>query len=1157
MNNAVNMSGVLGLEIGKAPTTEQLSKLTENIVWMEERVVDGQSVLVPVVYLSSDYEYLKGANIVAQKGIDLNVKDSVTNTGNIKSNDYINLNARTITNNSGVILSNGKASLISTDDFRNKNGGIIKASDVQIASINGNIINETFAQTNKSQLGGNDDLTYTLLGKQSLIQSTNGNLVLQANNNIENIGSNLSASKTLSLNAINGDVNLKTLSLEDGHNFYSSNGFNKASDIEHLSSSANAESVVIKAGNDINLEAVKLNATNQINLNAANDVNITAVNDEHYKDVQTSSKGFMSKKTQRDMSYKEEVVSSELNANNIYITSGNDINLEAVNINAKNEKIAQAENSLNILAKTYKEGELHSTSKSSFGGLIKNEYKYEKDNLKIKSSQITANNMILDAKTINVEASKLKANQIEITTDILNMVSSKESLYENEFSNKGGILTATIETKGKIEEIVVPSTIEVNDKLIFNKKDITSQLESDNLVKILSSQGNLTDEQINLVKQIANSKEWHDKTTTLSGMGALIVTAVVTYFTAGAGLGVVGAATGTTVTAASATATQLAISAAIDAVIVQATTSLASSVITGNKLDLDLDSIAKSAVTAGVLSYAQGLVKVANLGLGETTQKIAQTVTDTTLKTGVQSVVFKTDFKDSLVSNLAMAGVDLLAKEVFYEVGNTSMEKSVVYENELYKDGGLVKTLLHSATGAGIAAINDEDILAGALSAGARELISPLSENYSKEGQLLASQLAGILVGGIVDGEAGAKSGMNIATAGELYNRQLHQDEIKFINENAQKFADDKGISLQDAKSRLAQQGLRQVDGVWNTVLGKEDIEAKNFLEINSDKFKKDEDYYNPTVNANTAITNPDIYKNAQDKAKAVLSDTDALKQALKDKLQNTLDELPQALNDKIDEMSKETLEDMLLARPNDIAQTIIAAGVGYEISEDIKNTPNETLDKIYGEGTGSTLKDNGTTIATTGAGVVFIDKVLNKVFKDKNNKLITKADIQAELDNLPNGLGKNYHVREKSDGNFEVVRNEGSSKTLDAVANGENTPLQVTKDGNLYTPNAVASDHGNILGNQPADVYKRYDADGNYLKTGISQDANTRYTKDEISGGKVEVETTVSRTEAAKIERIEVETNPGPLNKEPWAGKKDPTHPNYDPNYISPYDKP
>ena len=40
-----------------------------------------------------------------------------------------------------------------------KNGGIIKASEVQIASINGNIINQTFAQTNKIlELGLSDSL---------------------------------------------------------------------------------------------------------------------------------------------------------------------------------------------------------------------------------------------------------------------------------------------------------------------------------------------------------------------------------------------------------------------------------------------------------------------------------------------------------------------------------------------------------------------------------------------------------------------------------------------------------------------------------------------------------------------------------------------------------------------------------------------------------------------------------------------------------------------------------------------------------------------------------------------------------------------------------------------------------------------------------------
>ncbi|EEG33617.1 hypothetical protein NEIFLAOT_01325 [Neisseria flavescens NRL30031/H210] len=37
----------------------------------------------------------------------------------------------------------------------------------------------------------------------------------------------------------------------------------------------------------------------------------------------------------------------------------------------------------------------------------------------------------------------------------------------------------------------------------------------------------------------------------------------------------------------------------------------------------------------------------------------------------------------------------------------------------------------------------------------------------------------------------------------------------------------------------------------------------------------------------------------------------------------------------------------------------------------------------------------------------------------------------------------------------------------------------------------------------------------------------------------------------AEKIERFLTERNPGPENKEPWAGKRKVGHPNYDPNYI------
>ena len=400
----------------------------------------------------------------------------------------------------------------------------------------------------------------------------------------------------------------------------------------------------------------------------------------------------------------------------------------------------------------------------------------------------------------------------------MNLFSSKERLFENEFSIDGGIITATIETKGKIQEIVIPSTITVNDTLVFNNKDITSQLETNELLKTLSSQSDLSLEQINLIKEIANNDQWHTTTTTLSGLGALIVQVIVTYFTAGAGTALVSgmtsaatqaatqaalavtqattqAAMQAAIAAATQAATQVAIAtatqAAVQAIVVQATSSLLTSAITGNKFKLDIKSLAKSAITAGVLSYASGLeqLKLNDLNLGETTQQFAQKAIDTSIKTGIQSAVYGTDFKDSLGTNLVMAGTDLIAKVAFKKVGTTSMEKGEVEQNDSYKDGGLAKTAIHSLTGGAIAAIKGENVLAGALSAGVREAISPLTKDSSNKTQLLVSQLTGITVGALVNGEDGAKTGMSIANSGELYNRQLHQNEIRFIKNNSKDFA--------------------------------------------------------------------------------------------------------------------------------------------------------------------------------------------------------------------------------------------------------------------------------------------------------------------------------------------------------------------------------
>jgi hypothetical protein len=55
----------------------------------------------------------------------------------------------------------------------------------------------------------------------------------------------------------------------------------------------------------------------------------------------------------------------------------------------------------------------------------------------------------------------------------------------------------------------------------------------------------------------------------------------------------------------------------------------------------------------------------------------------------------------------------------------------------------------------------------------------------------------------------------------------------------------------------------------------------------------------------------------------------------------------------------------------------------------------------------------------------------------------------------------------------------------------------------------------------------------------GITQDLGKRYSKAELDGGVLVEVQRGPRNEMLKLERSYVETNPGPLNLKPWAGKR------------------
>ena len=82
-----------------------------------------------------------------------------------------------------------------------------------------------------------------------------------------------------------------------------------------------------------------------------------------------------------------------------------------------------------------------------------------------------------------------------------------------------------------------------------------------------------------------------------------------------------------------------------------------------------------------------------------------------------------------------------------------------------------------------------------------------------------------------------------------------------------------------------------------------------------------------------------------------------------------------------------------------------------------------------------------------------------------------------------------------------------------------------------------------------PAFLYGRFDGAGNFLKWGISQNPATRYSSTQLGQqGFLRPYRSWPRSQILDLERRLTERFPGPLNFEPWAGVRNPSHPNYTP---------
>jgi filamentous hemagglutinin len=247
---------------------------------------------------------------------------------------------------------------------------------------------------------------------------------------------------------------------------------------------------------------------------------------------------------------------------------------------------------------------------------------------------------------------------------------------------------------------------------------------------------------------------------------------------------------------------------------------------------------------------------------------------DGIITSGLSSAVYGTDFGQGFSAALLNTLVTLTLADVQFEIGELGLV-----------EGSFQHALLHGLAGCAAAQALGADCAAGAAGGIAGSIYSGALDGtaLSDEQQRQRVELIGATVGWVFsDGEAdNVSAAASTAVSSLANNRQLHRAEIEWLKENAAAFAEEEGISYEEALRRLTRQAASQVDALYAGEGG--DAAAAQFIlankpsgyipgtagnagydDRNQEWFHADPDsgqYKNPLINIETVFTATALYQ--------------------------------------------------------------------------------------------------------------------------------------------------------------------------------------------------------------------------------------------------------------------------------------------------------
>ncbi|WP_407225910.1 contact-dependent inhibition effector tRNA nuclease [Escherichia coli] len=357
MDNAARQQKGLGLEFGVALTAEQIAQLDGSILWWESVTINGQTVMVPKLYLSPEDITLHNGSVISGNNVQL-AGGNITNSGgsinaqndlSLDSSGYIdNLNA-------GLISAGGSLDLSAIGDISNISS-VISGKTVQLESVSGNISNITRRQQwnagSDSQYGG-VHLSGTDTGPVATIKGTDS-LSLDAGKNIDITGATVSSGGDLGMSAGN-DINIAANLISGSKSqsgFWHTDDNSSSSTTSQGSSISAGGNLAMAAGHNLDVTASSVSAGHSALLSAGNDLSLNAV-----RESKNSRNG-------RSESHESHAAVSTVTAgDNLLLVAGRDVASQAAGVAAENNVVIRGGRDVNLVAESAGAGDSYTSKK--------------------------------------------------------------------------------------------------------------------------------------------------------------------------------------------------------------------------------------------------------------------------------------------------------------------------------------------------------------------------------------------------------------------------------------------------------------------------------------------------------------------------------------------------------------------------------------------------------------------------------------------------------------------------------------------------------------------------------------------------------------------------------------------------------------------------